>query len=79
VPNSERGNVNGAEAQEVRGLHRLLARIVGEYAACPLKCRKPAHFLGCDLHQRPHRLILPANHHAGRKGRARKTADGGLA
>jgi hypothetical protein len=27
VPNSKRGNVNGAEAQEVRGLHRLLARI----------------------------------------------------
>jgi len=24
VPNSKRGNVNGAEAQEVRGLHRLL-------------------------------------------------------
>jgi len=33
VPNSKRGNVNGAEAQEVRGLHRLLARIaVGSYA-----------------------------------------------
>ena len=27
VPNSKRGNVNGAETQEVRGLHRLLARI----------------------------------------------------
>ena len=27
VPNSKRGNVNCAEAQEVRGLHRLLARI----------------------------------------------------
>ena len=25
VPNSKRGNVNGAEAQEARGLHRLLA------------------------------------------------------
>ena len=25
VPNSKRGNVNGAETQEVRGLHRLLA------------------------------------------------------
>ena len=25
VPNSKRGNVNGDEAQEARGLHRLLA------------------------------------------------------
>ena len=25
VPDSKRGNVNGAEAQEARGLHRLLA------------------------------------------------------
>src|SRR5882724_3006240 len=25
VPNSKRGNVNGAETQEARGLHRLLA------------------------------------------------------
>ena len=25
VPNSKRGNVNGAETQEVRGLHRLMA------------------------------------------------------